>query len=73
MDSLMTKVKSSNIASIGHDAERKLLYVGFHDSGVYSYYPADTSLFVKFMKAKSKGEFFHKHIRHGKFRVQKVL
>jgi len=73
MDSLLTKVKSSNIAAIGHDSERKLLYVEFHSGGVYSYHPADTSVFVKFMKAKSKGEYFHKHIRYGKFRVQKVL
>jgi hypothetical protein len=73
MDSLMTKVKSSNIDSIGHDSEKKLLYIKFLSGGLYSYYPVDTSMFVKFMKAKSKGGYFYKHIKNSKLKVQKVL
>lgn len=74
MDSLMTKVKSSNIAKLGHDGKMKILYVAFLSGGLYSYTPVDISTFVKFMKAKSKGEFFHKHIKNNsKYKVQKVL
>jgi KTSC domain-containing protein len=74
MDTLMVKVKSSNIEALGHDGKMKILYVKFLSGGLYSYTPVDVSTFVKFMKAKSKGEFFHKHIKNNsKYTVQKVM
>jgi KTSC domain len=74
MDSLMQKVKSSNIESIGHDEKKKILYVKFLNGTMYSYTPFDDVMFTRFLKSKSKGTHFHKHIRtNRKFTVQKLL
>jgi KTSC domain len=81
MKPLMMQVKSSNIDSIGHDAKSKTLYIRFLDKdrvqfsgGLYSYYPVSESTFDKLKKAKSKGQWFWKHIKDNKkYTVAKVL
>jgi hypothetical protein len=74
MKPLMTKVKSSNIDSIGYDITSKMLYVTFKGGGMYSYTPFSESAFDNFKKAKSKGQWFHKHVKdNAKYTVQKVF
>lgn len=72
MDSLLKKVKSSNIDSIGFDGS-DTLYVKFLGGGLYSYVPFSQKQFDSFKKAKSKGKWFHKHIKDNKkYTVQKI-
>lgn len=73
MKSLLQKVKSSNIEAIGHDEKKKILYIQFLSGGLYSYSPFDEVQFTRFHHAKSKGKWFHKHIKdNSKFTVQKL-
>jgi hypothetical protein len=73
LPSLVKKVKSSNIAGIGYDSRTKILYVQFIGGGMYSYHPFSKSKYYTFIEAKSKGEWFHKHIRtNRKYTIQKI-
>lgn len=73
MKSLLQKVKSSNIAGVGHDSRTDTLYVQFVGGGHYSYSPFSKANYKRFINAKSKGEFFHKHIKNNsKYTVQKL-
>jgi hypothetical protein len=73
MNSLLQKVKSSNIQGIGHDNRTEILYVLFNLGGMYSYTPFTKANYNRFRKAKSKGEYFHKHIKNNsKYTVQKL-
>jgi KTSC domain-containing protein len=73
MKTLLEKVKSSNIEAIGHDVKKKMLYIMFLSGGLYSYSPFDEVEFTRFKKAKSKGKWFHKHVKdNDKYTVQKV-
>lgn len=62
----MIPVTSSFIHALGYDAERKIATVEFKRSGSYSIYqyrgvPART--FARWLKAPSKGKYFHRNIR----------
>lgn len=46
-------VDSSNIASIGYDAEDKTLEVEFNDGGIYRYYDVPPSVHERLMSASS--------------------
>lgn len=73
MESLMQKVKSSNLEEVGYDKENKILYIRFIGGGLYSYHPVSRGTFHRFQKAESKGKFFHQHIKSSDhYKVQKV-
>lgn len=55
-------VKSSNIKSVGYDAETKTLEVEF-SSGVYAYRGVTPEQHRTLMSAESIGGHFHKHIK----------
>lgn len=61
----MTPVKSSQVASIGYDAESKTLAVTFTrgPDTVYRYPNVDPKVHADFMAAESIGTFFGKHIK----------
>lgn len=59
----MTKVKSSNIDSVGYEAESKTLHVIFQGGGHYTYKKVDPKLFDQLMKAPSIGSFIHQNIK----------
>jgi len=64
----MIKVKSSQIAELGHDAETNTLAVRFHGKGdklgtVYHYRNVNTELFEELRDAESIGGFFIRHIK----------
>ena len=65
-------VKSSHIASIGHDPETSTLHVKFLDGGHYTYANVDRSHYMRMHAAPSKGKFLRKHIV-GKFKHTKII
>jgi len=62
----MLPVESSNIAAVGHDAERKLLAVRFRSGSIFHYANIEPELHERFLSAESLGQFFGTQIR-GKF------
>jgi hypothetical protein len=54
------KVRSSDIASIGHDG--RALEIEFHTGNIYQYPGVTPNRAAKLMLAKSKGEYLAKHI-----------
>lgn len=64
-------VRSSNIRSVGFDAESETLEVEFTSVSVYQYYGVPESVHKTFMTAKSHGSYFAKHIRD-KYRYKRV-
>ncbi len=56
-------VSSSNIRSIGYDAQAMILEVEFHDGSVYQYYRVPQSVYKGLMSAESKGSYLHAHVK----------
>lgn len=56
-------IKSTNIHSIGYDADARDLHVKFHggDTWIYGGVPAER--YEALREAKSPGAYFHKHVR----------
>lgn len=60
----MHMVDSSNIESIGYDADARELHVRFLQSGeTYVYYNVDEWVFTEFMAADSKGQYLNESIK----------
>jgi len=57
----MHKVKSSNIATIGH--EGSTMAVQFHGGAVFHYPGVDETKFKAVRDAKSVGSAFHTHVK----------
>jgi len=58
-----TPVRSSNIRSVGYAPETKTLEVEFHSGGVYQYSGVPVTTYQGFIRAASKGSYFHDHIK----------
>jgi hypothetical protein len=57
-------VRSSNIASVGYDAENSVLEVEFVNSGaVYQYFGVPQSVYEALMGARSHGGYFAANIK----------
>jgi len=56
-------VNSTNLRSIGYDADALILQVEFRDGSVWNYHGVAQSLFDRLLHASSKGSFFHDHIK----------
>lgn len=65
------KVTSSNIVSIGYDAESEVLEIEFHGGAVYQYDSVPTEEYEGLMDAGSHGTYFHQHI-NGRYTYQKL-
>lgn len=65
------QVESSNIASIGHDAETNVLEIEFKNGAVYQYPDVPRWRYNEMMSADSKGQFLHSDIipNHQGYRV----
>lgn len=55
---------SSNLASVGYDASRKILEIEFKSGSVYRYSPTSESIYRNLMAAPSNGRYFHAAIRN---------
>lgn len=56
-------VSSSNIRSIGYDAEKLLLEIEFHSKAVYQYSNVPILVFENLKSAISHGSYFSKNIK----------
>ena len=65
-------VSSSNLASVGYDAENMVLEVEFHSGGIYQYFKVPESKYEALMKDDSHGEYFDVHIKKGGFRYREI-
>lgn len=56
-------VKSSNIDAVRYNGTEQALFVRFHTQAVYRYAFVPESVFLAFMAAESKGQFFAREIK----------
>jgi hypothetical protein len=56
-----TPVRSSNIRSVGYDPASRTLEVEFQNGGLYRYSGVPETIYHGFMRAASKGFYFHNH------------
>ena len=64
-------VTSSNIASIGYDANSQTLEVEFLNGGVYQYFDVPQHIYDGIMSADSHGQYLAQNIK-GAYRYSKV-
>lgn len=57
-------VESSNLASVGYDAENEILEVEFKHGGVYQYFDVPENVYDELMNADSHGVYFSANIRN---------
>lgn len=67
-----TTVSSSNLKSVGYDAQSQTLEIEFNKGDVYQYLTVPQSVYLGLMKASSKGEFFDSNIKKAGYSVKKV-
>ena len=59
-------VKSSNVKSVGFDAEKKVLEVEFKSGGVYQYPGVQPEMYADLLAAESVGRFVSQVVRSGR-------
>ena len=64
-------VESSVLASVGYDAQSRLLEIEFHSGALYRYFEVPKEIYRQLLAAESKGHFFGANIRD-KFRNERV-
>ena len=64
-------VESSNLASIGYDAENEILEIEFNHGGIYQYFDVPFAVYDELIEADSHGQYLAQHIK-GKYRYVKV-
>ena len=58
------KIKnSSNISEIGHNEKKNIMEITFHNNKTYHYYRVSKRVYEAFLKADSKGKYFHARIK----------
>ena len=57
-------VNSSNVSSVGYDADSQTLEIEFNSGGVYQYSGVPESVYEGMMGADSKGKYFHANIKN---------
>ena len=57
-------VTSSNIQSIGYDADAQILEIQFNNGGVYQYSGVPEYEHTGMMNAESHGKYFHANIKN---------
>ena len=64
-------VSSSNLESVGYDANDEILEIKFHSGGIYQYFNVSLEKFDSLMSASSKGSYFARHIKN-RHRFRKI-
>lgn len=57
------EVSSSNIVSVGYNAEQKILEVEFKGGKIYQYLGVPSQIYEEMMNSDSKGTYLHRHVR----------
>lgn len=65
-------VESSNLSSIGYDAENEILEVEFNHGGVYQYFDVPLNVYKELINADSHGKYFAANIRN-EYEFKKIL
>ena len=65
-------VESSNIASIGYDAENEILEIEFNHGGIYQYFNVPKNVYAEMMNASSHGRYFDRNIKKAEYEFQKM-
>ncbi len=65
-------VSSSNLRSIGYDAETKTLEVAFHSGSIYRYDGVPESIHRGLIQAASKGSYLNRNIRY-QYNYKRIL
>lgn len=65
-------VSSSNIASIGYDADNMVLEVEFLNGSIYQYYDVPQIIYDGLMAADSHGKYLAAYIKKGGYRYTSV-
>lgn len=65
-------VVSSDLASVGYDANSQTLEIEFRTGAVYEYRPVAPALHAELMSAPSLGRFFNQRIRNAGFVCTKL-
>jgi len=66
-----TRVKSSNIASIGYNSSTNTLEIEFLNKSIYHYFRVPTHIYNSLMSAASHGKYLAAHIK-GRYSYKKV-
>jgi len=66
------RVDSSNLASVGYDAENKILEIEFNHGGVYQYLDVPEGEYEGLMNASSHGTYFDRNIKKGGYSYKKI-
>jgi ATP-dependent DNA helicase RecG len=66
-----TPVASANVASVGYDADKKVLEIEFHDGGIYQYFDVPKSVYEELITSPSTGSYFFHNVRNN-FNYQKL-
>ena len=59
-------VKSTNVKSVGYDAEEKVLELEFRSGGVYQYAGVQPEMYADLLDAESVGRFVSQVVRAGR-------
>ncbi len=65
------RVNSSNVRSIGYEADSGTLEVEFNSGGLYQYFSVPETAYAALMNAASKGIYLNNHIK-GRYRCKRV-
>lgn len=60
-------VSSSDISSVGYEAEQRILEITFHKTGPYIYYAVPIEIYNGLLTAESKGKYFYRNIKLGPY------
>ncbi len=65
-------VRSSNLSSIGYDAQTKILEVAFHYGAIYHYFSVPEHLFHGLLGASSHGKYLDAYIKKAGYAYQQI-
>ena len=59
-------VKSSNVESVGYNAEENILEIKFRNGGIYQYAGVQPEMYANLLEAESVGRFISHVVRGGR-------
>ncbi|RYZ92653.1 MAG: KTSC domain-containing protein [Proteobacteria bacterium] len=65
-------VKSSNLESVGYDANSNTLEIEFKDGDVYQYFDVPERIYTGLMNAASHGSYFDRFVKKAGYRYKKI-
>jgi hypothetical protein len=68
---LRQEVDSSELRSVGYEADTSVLEAEFHSGEIYQYLDVPAELVLELLEAESIGRYFNAHIR-SKFKFKKM-